>query len=232
MNLNKTAKNLLNNSFILKLFLPYNCKKLMAFTLAEVLITLLIIGVVASLVVPALIQNTQQAEYIVAWKKAYGIIFQTQLNMVRDYGSVSGAFSNIDNTPIGGNNFMNSWLHYLSITKICSAGRIISDGCHTKNFVGLDGNIMFYNSGTHEASVILNDGTFINFYSGMCDGGSVCSDSNLFIDVNGVKGPNIVGRDVFRMRYIPQKDRFIAGNGADATCSGTGWNCGAYYLSH
>lgn len=233
MNLNKTAGNLLNNSFISRLPLPYSCKKLMAFTLAEVLITLLIIGIVASLVIPALIADTQQAEYITAWKKAYGVISQAQLNMVRDYGSVSGAFSNIDNTSINRNNFLNGWIPYLLTAKKCMSGKIITDGCHITDFTTLDRSpTTNYNSSSIDSGVVLNDGTFINFYSGACGGGSICNDSNLFIDVNGAKGPNVLGKDVFRMIYISAKDRFIAGNGTDTTCTGAGWNCGAYYLAH
>jgi prepilin-type N-terminal cleavage/methylation domain-containing protein len=44
------------------------------FTLAEVLLTLLIIGVVASLVIPGIIADTQEQELKTAWKKAYATI--------------------------------------------------------------------------------------------------------------------------------------------------------------
>jgi prepilin-type N-terminal cleavage/methylation domain-containing protein len=203
-----------------------------AFTLAEVLITLLIIGVVASLVVPNIIADTQQAEFITAWKKAYGVIMQAQLNMIRENGSVSATFSNIDCTPTGVNIFMNTWIPYLSVVKTCMAGRIITDDCHTVNFKSLDGSVISnYNSIDADSGAVLSDGIFVNFYAGVCGGGSVCSDSNLFIDINGTKGPNIVGKDVFRMKYDITKGRFIPGIGA-TTCSGAGWSCGAYYLFH
>ncbi|MDD3238110.1 MAG: type II secretion system protein [Candidatus Gastranaerophilales bacterium] len=45
-----------------------------AFTLAEVLITLVIIGVIAALTIPALLQNTQQQEYKTAALKALSTI--------------------------------------------------------------------------------------------------------------------------------------------------------------
>lgn len=206
-------------------------KKHIAFTLAEVLITLLIIGIVASLVIPNIINDTQQAEYIAAWKKAYGVISQTQLKMIMDYGSVSGAFSNIENSQNGGNNFMNGWLPYLSVGKKCTSGRIVLDGCHYKDFTTLDGSaIGTYNTDSNVPAIILNDGIMITLYPGVCSG-TLCSDTNLFIDVNGAKGPNVLGKDVFRMRYDINKNRFIPGLGGD-TCTGAGWNCGAYYLFH
>ena len=47
------------------------CSYIKGFTLAEVLITLLIIGVVASLTIPAIINNTQEAENKTVWKIVY-----------------------------------------------------------------------------------------------------------------------------------------------------------------
>jgi len=232
MNTNVTINNLLSNSFIPRLPPPHIYKKIIAFTLAEVLITLLIIGIVSSLVIPNLIADTQQAELITAWKKAYGVISQAQLNMIRDYGSVSGTFSNIDSSTLyGPNNLMNEWLPYLMVTKKCNSQRVIPDGCHIVNFKALDGSpITSYNT-YGGAGIVLNDGTFINFYHGSVCDDRLCNDSYLFIDVNGTKGPNTFGKDVFVMRYSPSKDRFIPGIGTKDPCAGTGFNCGVYYLS-
>lgn len=200
-----------------------------AFTLAEVLITLLIIGVVAGIVVPNLIQDTQQAEFIAAWKKSYGVIMQAQLNLVRDNGSIIGSFSNVYYTKDSGNAFMNTWLQYMSVFKTCSAGRIFAEQCHNTPFLAFDGStVPNYNNGNAAAGAILSDGTFINFYPGVCSG-TVCSDTFLFIDVNGTKGPNTYGKDVFRLKYDDTKDRFTPGA---PICSGAGWTCGAYYLFH
>ncbi|MDD3238109.1 MAG: type II secretion system protein [Candidatus Gastranaerophilales bacterium] len=47
-----------------------------AFTLAEVLITLVIIGVIAALTIPALLNNTNKEEYKTGVKKAYSVLSQ------------------------------------------------------------------------------------------------------------------------------------------------------------
>ncbi|MDD3236767.1 MAG: type II secretion system protein [Candidatus Gastranaerophilales bacterium] len=47
-----------------------------AFTLAEVLITLVIIGVIAALTIPALLNDTNKQEYRTATKKAYSVLSQ------------------------------------------------------------------------------------------------------------------------------------------------------------
>lgn len=51
------------------------------FTLAEVLITLGIIGIVALMTLPALIENHQRKTLYSQFKKSYGV-FQTALNTV------------------------------------------------------------------------------------------------------------------------------------------------------
>ena len=48
-----------------------------AFTLAEILVTLGIIGVIASMTIPNLVQDIQDAQFKTAYKKAYGIALQS-----------------------------------------------------------------------------------------------------------------------------------------------------------
>ncbi|MDD3237416.1 MAG: type II secretion system protein [Candidatus Gastranaerophilales bacterium] len=51
-------------------------KKCKAFTLAEVLITLVIIGVIAAMTIPALLNNTNKQEYRTGAKKALSVLNQ------------------------------------------------------------------------------------------------------------------------------------------------------------
>lgn len=62
-------------------------KKYTGFTLAEVLITLGIIGVVAALTLPALVQKNQEKSNIVRLKKVYSILSQAYLFAVEEYGT-------------------------------------------------------------------------------------------------------------------------------------------------
>ena len=57
----------------------------LGFTLAEVLITLGIIGVIATLTLPSLMTNTAEREYATAWKKAISSLTEAvQMNMAID----------------------------------------------------------------------------------------------------------------------------------------------------
>ena len=48
--------------------------KKQAFTLAEVLLTLTIVGIIASYTIPALIQNVEVAQNRIAFKQSYSIL--------------------------------------------------------------------------------------------------------------------------------------------------------------
>ena len=63
-----------------------------AFTLAEVLITLGIIGVVAALTIPNLIAKYQLMECIAAYKKTISILNQAAAKVVTDLGNVPDCY--------------------------------------------------------------------------------------------------------------------------------------------
>jgi len=69
--------------------------KIKGFTLAEVLITLGIIGVVAALTIPILINNANKAEYVTALKRSYAILSQINEMVGKDDGSLEDAVSNV-----------------------------------------------------------------------------------------------------------------------------------------
>ena len=60
-------------------------KKETAFTLAELLITLVIIGVIAAVTIPNLISNYREKAYKTAWKKAYADFGNVALRIASDY---------------------------------------------------------------------------------------------------------------------------------------------------
>src|SRR5574344_1609757 len=75
-----------------------NSQRYTAFTLAEVLITLGIIGVVAAMTILTLISNTQKHDTVVKLKKSYTILAQAIKLAEIDNGSVSSwDYSNAQN---------------------------------------------------------------------------------------------------------------------------------------
>ena len=200
------------------------CDKLRraAFTLAEVLITLGIIGVVAALTLPTLIQNHQKQVYVTQLKKAYSTLNNAINKMAVDEGVVdwaqtqcgyqSNAFS-VESTednpyPYINPACTNNLAKQMNVLKVeadyfadCPEWCVISGG-------------------TNGPAIMTADGITYQFD---CSGFGYA-----YVDVNGIKkGPNKVGRDVF-LFGIDSTDNKIIPDGSDHDS----WkNCSATNLS-
>jgi len=218
-----------------KLIEIINKRTVAGFTLAEVLITLLIIGVVASIVVPALISDTQDAELHTAWRKAYSNIEQaTRMIMSDNAGSIAGLCNNYNHDCI-----KNLYLPYLSYTKSCSYGTAAGNCWHKMGVIKwLNGNIVT-TADWSLSSLILNNGSLISFFSeANCPSTSYYNRCGyIVIDVNGFKGHNTLGKDIFFIQLFKNQIKATGAQGAgsgdcddDDTPSGNGYGCAAKYL--
>jgi prepilin-type N-terminal cleavage/methylation domain-containing protein len=219
----------------------------LAFTLAEVLITLLIIGVVASLVIPNIINDTQKAEYVVGFKKAYSDFSQAfKLLQVENGGSIVSVFSDDTTTNHGNGNALNAFLTKMNYSKNCGIGM----GCwyNTPRYY-LDGTVTLNNMDTNinnqYEKAILSNGTMVLVHirsidctfdagSGPLDN-AVCA--NISVDTNGAKGPNKIGRDYLSF-WLTQTGIYPVGSYNDGySCSPTSnnlttsWGCTQKVLS-
>lgn len=194
-----------------------------AFTLAEVLITLAIIGVVAALTIPLLITNYQQSQTIESFKKIYSTLdnavkLSESHNGFVDSWSFPTQHSRDASDATELLNFFNTYLRpYLNIAKSCDT----SSGCWTRSkmpngsssycYYGVYGNTIIY--------YVLNNGTnlFILSYghTGFDASWAPLSSYSIGIiaDINGYKGPNTLGKDVFSF-VLTQKAAYVnEGNG-------------------
>lgn len=179
-----------------------------AFTLAEVLITLGIIGVVAAMTIPTLMQNTQNKETVTALKKVYSVLSQAYKLSEQENGDPSNwAIGTAAGDNAGAIELMNKITPYLSVTKSCVGDSSCLAPVVYKN---LNDTTWFDNSapGADVSSAILSDGSAIQAYTyGRCtvNRGSSLPLQNIcgeyFVDVNGAKKPNKLGVDTF-MFYV------------------------------
>ncbi len=186
-----------------------------AFTLAEVLITLGIIGVVAALTLPSVINNFREKATVAKVKKFYSIISQAHLQALEEKGTPDnwniGGFLNEE----GAKNLINAWAPYLKITKICGSTR----GCY-KNVVykDLSGNPRYNIDNTKPfAKAILADGFLIDTQAlspAYWDGYNGKVYGAVHVDINGKSGPNTYGKDHFRF-YVT--DKAIVPSGVNTT---------------
>ena len=171
--------------------------KYYAFTLAEVLITLVIIGVIAAMTIPTLINKTNNQEYVSRLKKAYSTLSQVTNRLIAEEGSPKNGWlqtGDIDSV-------YNKYKKYLSIAKDCGEASGCLGNSSYKSFLNNDG--YNFEKATHR-KLILADGTLVIFNPDMLDNscsgnawGSIGVCASILVDVNGDKKPNRYGRDFF-----------------------------------
>ena len=207
-------------------------RKRSAFTLAEVLITLGIIGVVASLTLPSVINKYQEKVTVTKVKKAYSTMNNALFSAISENGEVdtwdypyyNAGTENVPNTEV----FASKILPYLRILKDCGISQRncmldvdykLSDGSNWNGYT--------YNRYRLYYKVILNDGSYlvIRFEYPKCNGsgdGVVGDKCGWFlIDVNGDKKPNKFGQDVFL--FIIRKNGLTPGK--DCTTKNSAGEC-------
>ena len=205
-----------------------------AFTLAEVLITLVIIGVIAALTVPTLIQNTQKQEYVSALKKAYSTLSQAAQMIIAEEGNPKcndgGWACTLDDV-------YNKFKKYLNSTKDCGAAK----GCFRQHgekgykFLKGNGYTVQWNDADWNRNFILADGAQVMVFSvdrncGKEWYGSRETCALTAVDINGEKSPNRYGRDVF---YFALKENGLYPLGCDSeqcTDAGNGEGCACKVL--
>lgn len=176
--------------------LPCNGRK--AFTLAEVLISLGIIGVVAAVTMLNLIANYQKAVTVNQLKAAYSIFSQAVERSIEDNGDIATwELSYSDMAP----KYIFPYVETVGTVKKYNIGALSPDS----NFIHWGGWV--------------NKGKIYAMKNGMTY--SLIYDHDvitLMVDINGTKGPNRVGRDGFAFRLLPKQNKLILA-GADKSRS-------------
>lgn len=178
-------------------------KKEMAFTLAEVLITLAIIGIVAVLTIPTLVANYQER----SWNTASDV-FQRKLGEALKVMNVQGTLAGYTTTEA----FVNELSKHIKITRVCQNDDITSCFADTvtwgdeevditeiknaKNFGQNDWNtntvgVQFANG--VNGIIAYNPGCVQNPYSNQITGTSCLA---ILYDVDGFKNPNTEQKDL------------------------------------
>ncbi len=171
------------------------------FTLAEILIVLTIIGVIASLTIPNLLYTIQRDQFTAAYKKTYSNLVQAISSVKEDNGGTLIGISGNSDTfiPLLSSKFILSrkcgWADNQKYCwhKFNSYYTLIGNPISTENlgfgFVTADGTLI---SGFVAS-------TTCNLYGnpGLC--------GHFVVDTNGFKGPNTVGKDIHRFRMYTDR---------------------------
>ena len=186
-----------------------------AFTLAEVLITLAIIGVVAAMTMPTLIQHFQKKSLETQTQRFYSMMSQAVKQYMADYG-----VDDLRHTPLASDNYEGSYddnsnytpangeiesirdfvTKYLKVVKECDHD---ANDCFAPEYQAWDGrkpdgenflNFTTESNMGNRRDYVLADGSVIRigYYYAM-------GPIDLYVDVNGKKGPNRNGYDLWLM---------------------------------
>ena len=168
-------------------------KILKGFTLAEVLITLGVVGVLSALTLPTLTTNIQKQQVGPALAKAINTL-QTANNMAIQEGQVRrlNELADTPNAP-GANSYFNEILRPYLKTTIVTQKPVYT----TPNGTAIPEDNNIYQT---------TDGIYFTVQTSTRDW------FNVDVDVNGAKGPNIGSRDLFRLRIYSNGDVMAFGS--------------------
>lgn len=171
----------------------------LGFTLAEVLITLGIIGIIAALTIPALVTGYQKNVTVESLKKVYSTLSQAVKLSEADNG-----FVNDWDIGAGHYLFSENILPYLNSAEYCVLSECKSRGIYfglegNKYVVPFGPNSVVSLSDTQAWIVVLADGTMLYAYQSLYHNYVIV---RIIADLNGNKGPNKMGHDIFSLLFL------------------------------
>jgi len=191
-----------------------------AFTLAEVLITLAIIGVVAAMTIPTLISDYQEKVLVTKVKKMYSLLS----NAYQMY-LINNAPEKFPLTEEGATKAFETLKPYLKISKDC--GTISGRGCiYDNTYLTKKGSI-----GENISSQLIYYKFLLVDGSAMAIRGVNNTSLNnmiIYLDTNGPAGPNKFGVDTFQFEVNNVGVSVGSAEAYEATCApadGGGFDC-------
>ena len=163
-------------------------KRKVAFTLAEVLITLGIIGVVTAMTLPSVITNYQKKVTVERLKKTYSTLSQAVQMSIKDNDNIETL-----NFSLSTQEFMEKYV----IPYVKDVARENPP----------------YDVVRNSKKFALADGTTVEAWSWVHP--EVKHFVELRVDINGKNKPNAVGRDIFFFHIFSQKSGFYNGGEGD-----------------
>ncbi len=207
-----------------------------AFTLAEILVTLGVIGIVAAMTIPNLINNYQEKVTVTKVKKMYSTLNQAVKLAEVDNGPV--ITWDLPKNVNGGSQKLYEYLKpYLKVAKECVEDNSANCLDTSLKYYYLNGSAwtIFYGDGGY-VRIILADGSLIwlrsIIISDWCnelDSGTLTCGM-FWYDVNGKDSPNRMGKDIFSFFLTPKG--IIPHTHDDCYLNDIGWGCAKWILEN
>lgn len=171
------------------------------FTLAEMLIVLAVIGIVAAIMIASVAASSQKTRLISALQKANNVFVN-----VANRSQAEGDMMDTWNYSLDVGEFANRYFTpRFNIIKNCGT---TEEGCFADAYVRNDGSdATSSTTGGDFYKFVVSDGTSIGIKL-ETEGDQACTATNpsicarLVVDVNGLSGPNKWGKDVFEFQIL------------------------------
>lgn len=190
----KERSNMSNNKSFEHLNLLHP-KVQFGFTLAEVLITLGIIGVVAAMTIPVLITNYQKHVTVTKLQKAISILNQAYKLSYDEVGELSSD----ESFNIGANKYFETyWAPYIKTAIVCKTYQ--QCGYKKVNPWSMPNGLASNISAVYDnfrVTFYTSDGFLYLIFTGGGNADDLVKSYQVYVDINGGEGPNIYGRDLF-----------------------------------
>jgi len=195
------------------LFLPPPRKiDLKGFTLAEVLITLAIIGIIAAITIPGVVAEHKKRTLETQFAKSYRTLSQAVNMAIAEHGDISTWGWKNGMTNEEKDAFVKKYiLSYLNVIKFCPKEGDDRNCFPDTVYKYLNGtNYLNYRKDS-APQAILGDGSIIAMsFNDRCY--SIAKTERcmtIIVDINGGKKPNTLGRDVQRFAFFPKTGEFL-----------------------
>lgn len=178
------------------------------FTLAEVLVTLGIIGVVAAMTMPTLVSNHQRTVYVTQLQKVVTELAQAADRAASDNNAVS-----LDETKYrregGAADFLKD---YFKIARDCGES---ATPCFADSYKTMSGDSAVFPETVDDAVTLASGASILIWSNGLGYDPEYHGYLDIIVDVNGRQGPNRYGRDLFQMQLYSDGKIAESYNGSD-----------------
>ena len=191
----------------------YNNKK-PAFTLAEAMITIGLIGIVAAMTMPMLMTNYQKKVTITQLKKVYH-----ELNQAMKFAVADAKFEDL-NYNQSAYKFFKQYMTSMMVVSETTMGKVKASGKKYRPLSGAEETSLAAFKDADTRVVNLNNGAQLILYNKMHTW-SANKGPYIYIDVNGFAPPNVFGKDLYCI-FITRNNKVAFWNSNDSEPVKTG----------
>lgn len=183
-----------------------------AFTLAEVIIVIAIIGVVAAITIPNVVKNYQKKVTASKLKQTYSILAQALEKAKVEYGDIDTwdfyggtqvdtniVTAAVDNSKNFFDKYLVPYLKHSENTKVATLNEM-----GYKNGILESNNEQYVNSSYKYAFFKLQNGAYLLMGSNFDGTTWILENPFIMIDINGNQSPNKRGKDIFYFKVTKQ----------------------------